>query len=82
MGRNKITIERITNDRNRIATFNKRRVGLIKKAMELSILCGCDISMIIFGIQGNNTVIKYNSVSGDLSNFSKEYHLELTNEDV
>ncbi|KAL7713252.1 uncharacterized protein QTN25_009100 [Entamoeba marina] len=48
MGRNKIKIEKIENDRKRATTFQKRRHGLIKKAMELSILCECEISLMIF----------------------------------
>ena len=82
MGRNKISIERISNEKNRVATFNKRRAGLIKKAMELSILCGCEISMVVYGIQGNNTAIKYTSSNHDLSAIKNEYQVELTNEDV
>lgn len=39
MGRNKIKIEKIENDRLRKITFEKRKRGLIKKAVELSILC-------------------------------------------
>jgi len=48
MGRNKIKIVRIENERNRTATFTKRKNGLIKKAMELSILCDCEIGLIVF----------------------------------
>jgi len=48
MGRNKIQIIRIENERNRQATFTKRKNGLIKKAMELSILCDCEIALIVF----------------------------------
>ncbi|PRP89015.1 hypothetical protein PROFUN_02293 [Planoprotostelium fungivorum] len=50
MGRNKILIERITSERNRAATFTKRKNGLIKKAMELSILCDCEIALVVFGL--------------------------------
>ena len=63
MGRNKIMIERIANDRNRQATFTKRKNGLIKKAMELSILCDCEIALICFN-STNNKIFVYSS--GDI----------------
>jgi hypothetical protein len=47
-GRKKIKIERISAFKNRSVTFNKRKVGLMKKAMELAILCDCTIGVIIF----------------------------------
>jgi len=47
MGRKKIDIKKITSDKNRQVTFNKRRVGLMKKAMELSVLCGCEVGLIL-----------------------------------
>eukprot|EP00170_Pyropia_yezoensis_P008199 contig_34154_g8226 len=48
MGRKKIKIERIPDERNRSVTFTKRKNGLLKKARELSILCDCDITVLIF----------------------------------
>ena len=48
MGRKKIIIEPIPEERNRQVTFMKRKAGLLKKAMELSILCQCEVSVIIF----------------------------------
>lgn len=47
MGRRKITIEKIANPRTRAVTFSKRRIGLEKKAVELSVLCGCKLALII-----------------------------------
>ena len=61
MGRNKIQIKRIETERGRQvpllytrpntshsqSTFNKRKTGLLKKAMELSILCECDVALVI-----------------------------------
>lgn len=47
MGRNKIKIEKIVNDRSRNITYLKRKKGLIKKALELSVLCGTEILLCI-----------------------------------
>uniref|UniRef100_A0A7S0I1E5 MADS-box domain-containing protein n=1 Tax=Hanusia phi TaxID=3032 RepID=A0A7S0I1E5_9CRYP len=43
----KTKIERIPDDRTRQNTFHKRKMGLMKKAIELSILCDCEIAMVI-----------------------------------
>ena len=48
MGRRKIEIERIDNERHRQVTFTKRKMGLIKKATELGILCDAQVAVIIF----------------------------------
>ena len=49
MGKRKISIEKIPDDRVRVATFQKRKLGLIKKAMELSLLCEVEVALVIFG---------------------------------
>eukprot|EP00051_Salpingoeca_urceolata_P013650 m.172126 g.172126 ORF g.172126 m.172126 type:complete len:404 (-) comp17854_c0_seq2:395-1606(-) len=54
MGRRKINIEHIDDDRNRQTTLKKRKEGLMKKAYELSVLCGCEIAMIIFDSNGKH----------------------------
>ena len=46
MGRKKISIKKISDPRNRVVTFNKRKAGLIKKTMELSLLCDAKIALI------------------------------------
>lgn len=33
-------------------TFSKRKFGLIKKAYELSVLCGCEVGLIMFSHTG------------------------------
>ena len=47
MGRKKIPIKCISDDRTRQVTFSKRKFGLMKKAYELSILCNCEVGIII-----------------------------------
>ncbi|KAG5362811.1 Transcription factor RLM1 [Yarrowia sp. B02] len=49
MGRRKIVIQPLEDERNRSVTFLKRRAGLFKKAHELSVLCQVDIAVIVFG---------------------------------
>ena len=60
MGRRKIDIEPITNERNRTVTFIKRKAGLFKKAHELAVLCNVDIAVIILGT--NKQFYEYSSV--------------------
>ncbi|KAL6188001.1 hypothetical protein ACLB2K_039396 [Fragaria x ananassa] len=48
----KIEIEKIDNLPARQVTYSKRRRGLLKKASELSILCDCEFSVIIFSATG------------------------------
>ena len=48
MGRRKIDIVRIENERHRQVTFTKRKSGLLKKATELAILCDAQVAVMIF----------------------------------
>ncbi|EME43922.1 hypothetical protein DOTSEDRAFT_71657 [Dothistroma septosporum NZE10] len=59
MGRRKIEIKPIRDDRNRSVTFLKRKGGLFKKAHELSVLCSVDVAVIIFG--NNKKLYEYSS---------------------
>lgn len=52
MGRKKIRIARIAEERNRHVTFQKRKSGLLKKAMELSVLCDAEIAVLVFSPAG------------------------------
>jgi hypothetical protein len=47
VGRKKVDIRPIPEGRKRQVTFMKRKAGLLKKAMELSILCGCEMGAYI-----------------------------------
>ncbi|KAJ2719571.1 hypothetical protein GGI07_005127 [Coemansia sp. Benny D115] len=63
MGRKKIKIQTIKDERNRQVTFLKRKAGLLKKAYELSVLCDCEIAVIIFSSQ--NKLVQYASTNMD-----------------
>eukprot|EP00657_Telonema_sp_P-1_P007203 TRINITY_DN26927_c0_g1_i1.p1 TRINITY_DN26927_c0_g1~~TRINITY_DN26927_c0_g1_i1.p1 ORF type:complete len:281 (-),score=35.77 TRINITY_DN26927_c0_g1_i1:245-1087(-) len=63
MGRKKIDIRRIDDVRVRKVTFNKRKAGLVKKAMELSLLCDCEVALVVF--TSENKLYKYGSSDVD-----------------
>ncbi|XP_042460470.1 MADS-box protein J2-like [Zingiber officinale] len=52
MGRGRVEVRRIENKINRQVTFSKRKVGLLKKAYEHSVLCDVELSLIIFSSHG------------------------------
>uniref|UniRef100_A0A0E0KR13 MADS-box domain-containing protein n=1 Tax=Oryza punctata TaxID=4537 RepID=A0A0E0KR13_ORYPU len=52
MARGKVQMRRIENPVHRQATFCKRRMGLLKKAKELSVLCDADIGVVVFSPHG------------------------------
>ncbi|XP_062101390.1 agamous-like MADS-box protein AGL62 [Humulus lupulus] len=51
-GRQKIEIKKLEKKSNKQVTFSKRRSGLFKKAGEISVLCGCDVAVIVFSPNG------------------------------
>jgi hypothetical protein len=84
MGRKKISIVPITDERNKQVTFTKRKFGLMKKAYELSVLCDCEIALIIFN--GANKLFQYASTDMDkvLLRYTEynEPHESRTNNDI
>ncbi|KAJ6664328.1 hypothetical protein lerEdw1_008547, partial [Lerista edwardsae] len=108
MGRKKIQISRIVDQRNRQVhaitkqtvepplslipaicssfkvTFTKRKFGLMKKAYELSVLCDCEIALIIFN--STNRLFQYASTDMDkvLLKYTEysEPHESRTNSDI
>jgi len=63
MGRKKIAISRIQDERNRQVTLTKRKFGLMKKAYELSVLCDCEVALIVFN--SSNKLFQYASTDMD-----------------
>lgn len=66
-------------------TFTKRKNGLMKKAMELSVLCDCQIALVIFN--SNNKLFQYSS--GDINQVLRRFkedtvgpHERRTNKDL
>ena len=84
MGRKKINITRISDERTRQVTFTKRKFGLMKKAYELSVLCGCEIALMIFN--SNDRLFQY--ASSDMDKVLLKYaeynepHESCTNVDI
>jgi MADS-box transcription factor len=72
MGRNKIKIEKIKNERIRQVTFYKRKKGLLKKAMELGLLC--DVKVFLCIVDKNDKSLLYSS-DKDINKFINEYML-------
>jgi hypothetical protein len=75
MGKKKISIQRIKNERLRSVTFFKRKKGLLKKAMELCLLCDVDIFVGIYPqhISKNQLLVfcSTNNVDSFVNNYIK-----------
>lgn len=80
MGRKRIKIAYIKDKRLRQTTFAKRKMGLVKKAMELSLLCGNEVLLLIrdpssgratlYDSQGDKAQLLASVVSKDLHSYS------------
>jgi hypothetical protein len=72
MGRKKITIKPILNAQGRKVcflpliqiTYNKRKVGLLKKVVEISAMCGVSVNLEFEDPEGN--IIKIQALDGNL----------------
>uniref|UniRef100_A0A5K3EPK4 MADS-box domain-containing protein n=2 Tax=Mesocestoides corti TaxID=53468 RepID=A0A5K3EPK4_MESCO len=72
MGRKKIDIKKINDEKTLLVTFAKRKVGLFNKAFELSQLCECQVAILIF--TNKNRLHKF--ASHDLDSIVKRYNEE------
>ncbi|KAL6127070.1 hypothetical protein ACLB2K_075114 [Fragaria x ananassa] len=71
MGRGKVVVKRIENKINRQVTFSKRRLGLFKKAQELSVLCDAQVAVIVSSSSGK--LFDFASTN-DVNEILKRYH--------
>lgn len=76
MGRNKIPVQYIEKRKDRSVTFCKRKVGLLKKACELTKLCGVEVSLLFTDMTGN---IHFFTNNNDFK-FSINEHIKLHSE--
>ncbi|XP_028771624.1 agamous-like MADS-box protein AGL29 [Neltuma alba] len=51
-GRRKIEIKKVEQTSKRFVTFSKRKLGLFRKAAELSLLCNSEIAVVVFSQHG------------------------------
>jgi len=59
MGRRKIQIESIEDERIRRVTFKKRRIGLLKKAIQLSKLTNATVEMRVYQPEDQSLIEYY-----------------------
>merc|ERR1711898_52003 len=75
MGRRKIEMEYLTDDRVRKVTFCKRKGGLFKKADDLSKLCGCEVAVLIVSTDGVTKALDFASSNTDVNRVLNNYAL-------
>ena len=71
MGRKKIQIAKISDERDRRVTFKKRRIGLLKKAIQLSTLTDCQIVLKVFNREDNSFIEYYSNDAKELEGIAK-----------
>ena len=76
MGKKKIEISRIKNKLTSQITFYKRKKGLIKKAMELSLLCNVDFFLVIVD---NKERLSVTCSKNSIQEFIRKYILNINN---
>ncbi|DBA96233.1 TPA: hypothetical protein ACH3X3_002427 [Trebouxia sp. C0006] len=83
--RKSINMARIEDDHERQATFQRRKNGLMRRAMELSVLCGCDIAMFLFAPDERLSQYTSSEMEGLLDRYSRscqQPHESRSNQDL
>ena len=73
MGRNKISIQKIKDEKIRKVTYCKRKKGILKKVMELSLLCDVEIFLGICPKQVTNNKLFIFSTTTNIDYFYDKY---------
>jgi hypothetical protein len=71
MGRKKIEIERIEDQRVRRVTFKKRRIGLLKKAIQLSKLTDAKIMLKVYNKEDDSLIEYFSHSEADFYNINQ-----------
>ena len=71
MGRKKIEIEKIQDERDRRVTFKKRRIGLLKKAIQLSKLTDATVMLKVFNKEDSSLIEYYSKSDSEFDNIVK-----------
>ena len=71
MGRRKIQIESIDDERIRRVTFKKRRIGLLKKAIQLSKLTNAVVELKVYQEEDQSLIEYYSTSEHDFDKISK-----------
>ncbi|KAL9371544.1 hypothetical protein Peur_036684 [Populus x canadensis] len=71
-GRQKVEMKRIDNQDDRSITFSRRRSGIYKKASELVVLTGAEITVIVFSPSGNPLSCGHPSVESVINRFLED----------
>ncbi|XP_004309243.1 PREDICTED: MADS-box transcription factor 6-like [Fragaria vesca subsp. vesca] len=75
MGRGEVVMKRIENKINRQVTFSKRRLGLFRKAQELSVFCDAQVALIVSSRCGKLFDVFASSPStNDVNEILNRYH--------
>ena len=71
MGRKKIEIEKINDDRIRRVTFKKRRIGLLKKAIQLSKLTDAKVMLKVYNHEDESLIEYFSMNEGEFETLHK-----------
>ena len=80
MVKGKIEVTRINNPAFRLKCFKKRRLGILKKAMQLELITGCTVKLQIINNE-DNSLINYGFISQNIDCGSFNQFAKMSNND-